>query len=107
MSNTRKIQPKQIETTNGVKTATIFSLTDFHGYNFDNSHAYAILKFIGMESSGTSVDENGQQYSLPESAVEYYSEPIVIPATIISNWGTDDDIIFNYVANEFDLVIIP
>lgn len=105
MSNTRRIQPHEIDTLSGVKTATIFSLTNLRGYNFDNSSAEATLKFIGVESSGTSIDENGNAYTLPESAVEYASVDIVIPSSVIMNWGQDDDIVFNFVATWFGLVI--
>ncbi|MFN5250651.1 MAG: hypothetical protein ACK5DE_06355 [Bacteroidota bacterium] len=36
MSNTRQIQSKTIWTPSGEKTATIFALTNFSNYRFDN-----------------------------------------------------------------------
>lgn len=106
MTNTRNIQPFEIQTLNGAKIATIFSLTNFHGYNFDNSHAFATYKLIGMEIAGSTTDENGNVYDLPQSAIEYLQNEIVIPSAIISQWGASDDIVFNYVAEQLGLVII-
>lgn len=104
--NTKQIQPKTIWTPSGDKTATIFALTNFMSYHFDNGKGLVNYKLIGMESPGTSIDENGQLYSLPETAIDYYFGQMEIPADIIQQWGASDDIIFNYVANQLNLTII-
>lgn len=107
MSNTRTIQPIQIWTTSGIKTATMFSLSNFFDYHFDNGSGKAKYILIGMESQGTTTDENGDTVVLPDHAVEYFSDVIEIPASVIQQWGVSDDIIFNYVATTLNLTIIP
>lgn len=93
MSNTRSIQPKTIWTPSGDKTATLFALTNFSNYHFDNGAGLVNYKLIGMEGD-------------PESAFDYYFGQIEIPANIIQQWGASDDIIFNYVAYQLGLTII-
>lgn len=104
--NTRTIQPKSVWTPSGEKTATIFALTNFSNYRFDNGPGLVSYKLTGMESPGTSIDENGQTITLPESAVDYFLGTIEIPANVIQQWGESDEIIFNYVANQLGLTII-
>ena len=64
-------------------------LKDFNHYFFDGG--------AGMVS-----------YSLreKESLNEYYANNISIPAEILAQWGASDDIIFNYVAQQLNLIII-
>ena len=106
MSNIKQIQPKQIWTEKGDKVSTLFALTNFANYHFDNGAGLVSYKLIGMESPGTTTDENGNTVNLPESAVDYYFGQINIPASVIQQWGTDDGIIFEYVATTLGLTII-
>jgi hypothetical protein len=91
MSNTRKIQPKTIWSPAGEKNATLFALTNFSNYHFDNGSGLVDYKLIGMEGN-------------PESAVDYYLGQLEIPSNIVQQWGSSDDIIFNYVAQQLGLV---
>lgn len=91
--NTRQIQPKAIFTQNGEKNATIFTIYNMNNYHFDNGICVVNFKLLGMEGD-------------PESAIEYYRGDSVIPADIVSQWGTDDNIIFDYVASQLGLTII-
>ena len=77
----------------GEKNATVFALTNFYNYHFDNGGGLVDYKLIGMEGD-------------PESAVEYYAGQIEIPPSIIQQWGASDEIIFTYVANQLGLTII-
>jgi len=106
MSNTKQIQPKQIWTEKGDKTATLFALTNFSDYHFDNGSGLVSYKLMGMESPGTTTDENGNVVSLPESAVDYYVGQIGIPSSVVQQWGADDSVIFDYVASTIGLIII-
>jgi len=104
--NTRIIEPKTIWTPSGEKTAIIFALTNFTNYRFDNGPGLVSYKLTGMESPGTSIDENGEIVAMPESAFDYFMGTMEIPANVIQQWGESDDIIFNYVANQLGLTII-
>ena len=93
MSNTRQIKPVQIWTANGQKEASILALTNFFDYHFDDGNGKVIYKLIGMEGE-------------PESAIEYITANIEIPSSIIQNWGADDSIIWNYVAEQLNLELL-
>ena len=90
MGNTKQIQPVSIWTKNGNKNATILALVNFFDYHFDNGNGKVNYKLIGMES---------------EVAVEYASENIEIPSSIIQQWGASDDIIWNYIVTTLGLII--
>lgn len=94
MSNTRNIQPKTIWTPSGDKNATLFSLTNFFNYHFDDGGGQVTYVLSGMEGD-------------PESVISYYTANLPIPSNIIQQWGASDDIIFDYVASQLGLVIIP
>ena len=103
MGNTRNIHPKTILTHNGSKDATILALTNFYDYHFDNGTGKATFKLIGMESPGMTFDGDGNPVALPPSAVEYLVDEMLIPANIIQQWGADDTIIWDYVAQTLNL----
>jgi len=106
MSNTRTIQPTTVWTPTGEKSATIFALTDFFGYYFDNGGGTVTYTLSGMESAGTTTLEDGTVVPLPESAVTYFTANMLIPSSVVQSWGASDDVIFNYVAGQLNLVIV-
>lgn len=93
MSNTKQIQPVQIWTATGQKEVTILALTNFFDYHFDDGGGKVTYKLIGMEGD-------------PASAIEYITADVNIPSSIIQQWGASDDIIWNYVANFLNLVLL-
>jgi hypothetical protein len=95
--NTRNIQPTNLWTPSGVKEAIILSLYNFYDYHFDDGGGKVSYKLIGMEAP-----EEGQ----PEVAVDYYSGVVEIPATIIQQWGASDDVIWTYVVNQLNLILV-
>lgn len=104
--NTRQIQPVSIWTPTGLKNATYFALTDFFGYHFDNGIGKVTYKLIGMEPGGTTTLEDGTVIQNPDSAVDYVTDNLEVPGSIIQQWGADDEIIFEYVATSLGLAII-
>lgn len=94
--NTRNIEPVSVWTTNGPKNATILSLSNFFNYHFDEGSGTVEYLILGMETIGNN----------PESAVEYYKANLEIPSSIIQQWGADDSIIWNYVAETLGLILI-
>ena len=91
--NTRKIQPIEIWANDGQKQATILALSNFFDYHFDNGSGKVTYKLIGMEGE-------------TPSAVEYFIADLQIPSEVIQQWGTSDDIIWSYVAQKLNIVII-
>lgn len=102
--NTRNIQPINVWTENGQKNATILSLSNFFNYHFDNGNGVVEYILLGMESIGSQTMEDGTIIPNPESAVQYYLGHLDIPASVIQQWGTSDDIIWNYVASTLGLI---
>jgi hypothetical protein len=81
--NTKQIEPLEIWTQSGNVSATLIAFTDFYDYHFDNNSGkvnYQLLTFI--EDEGYDV---------------VFSGTLSIPASIIQQWGTDDDVIYNYI----------
>lgn len=104
--NTKNIEPISIWTPSGVKNATILALHDFYGYHFDNGAGKVVYKLIGMQSNGSTTLEDGTTVQSPESASEYLTDAIDIPADIIQQWGADDGIIWDYVATTLGLILV-
>jgi hypothetical protein len=92
MTNTRNITPISAWTASGQQTVTMFSLTDFFNYGFlpfcEGTVTYRLFNTQG------------------ESAVELIVSQIQIPSEIVQQWGSDDNIIFNYVAQQLGFTII-
>jgi hypothetical protein len=101
--NTRQIQPKPIFTQDGEKNATILALTNFFDYHFDDGSGKVNYQLLGMESPGIQIDELGNEHSLPEVAVLYFTGTIEIPSNIVQQWGTSDEIIWNYIITNLNL----
>jgi hypothetical protein len=106
MPNTRQIQPINIWTSKGSKSATIFSLTNFFDYHFDDGSGKVNYKLIGIESAGTTTDENGNVVTLPDVAVEYASEVIEIPSSVIQQWGSSDEIIWSFICSQLNIITL-
>ena len=110
MSNTRQIQPKVIWTPQGEKTITIFAISNLSEYHFDNSAAKIEYKLIYMKDNGvqTITNEDGSVTTipLPQSAEELITDTLLIPASVIQQWGTDDDIIFEYATETLGFILI-
>lgn len=110
MSNTRQIQPKVIWTPQGEKTITIFAISNLSEYHFDNSAAKIEYKLIYMKDNGvqTITNEDGSVTTipLPQSAEELITDTLLIPPSIIQQWGTDDDIIFEYATATLGFILI-
>jgi hypothetical protein len=86
--NTRTIEPIEIWSPGGQRAVNEISIHDFYGYKFDNG--------VG------NVD-----YTLKNSNGEtYYTGTVEVPANIIQQWGEDDSIIWDYVADTLGLTLI-
>jgi hypothetical protein len=92
MSNTRQIQSVQIWTPNGEKSIDTLALTSFFDYHFDEGSGKCTYKLISSD------EING--------ATELFTGDLEIPSNIIQQWGADDTIIWDYVANSLSLTII-
>jgi len=43
---------------------------------------------------------------LQSNGLDYFPGAIAIPSSIVQQWGASDDVIWNYVANSLNLVLI-
>jgi hypothetical protein len=92
MSNIKYISPITAWTSLGQQTVTMFSLTDFFNYGFlPNCQGTVTYRLFNTEG---------------ESAVELIVSQLQIPSEIVQQWGADDEIIFNYVAQQLGFTII-
>jgi hypothetical protein len=97
MANTRQIEPTSIWSPTGNVEATFLGLIDFFNYHFDNGGGTATYSLIGMQDNGDGIPV----------AVDLYVANIGIPSAIIQQWGASDEIIFQYVANQLNLTLVP
>jgi hypothetical protein len=91
--NVKQIEPISVWTAQGDKSLTYLALANFFDYHFDDGGGKITYKLIAMEGD-------------PETAVEYIVSNLDIPSNIIQQWGASDDIIWEYVSNKLNLVII-
>jgi hypothetical protein len=91
--NVRPIQPIPIWTPQGEKSLTYLALANFFDYHFDGGSGKVTYKLIAMEGE-------------PQAAVDYVINNLEIPSSIIQQWGDDDSIIWDYVANTLGLTLI-
>ena len=88
--NTRPIQPKQSWSPEmGDITIDVLCLKDFYHYFFDGGGG---IVSYSLSNSITNID--------------YFNSSVLIPASIIQQWGSSDEIIFNFVAEHLGLQII-
>jgi hypothetical protein len=73
----------------GSITINALTLKDFYHYFFDGGG--------GMVSYSLSNSTNG---------LDYFNGNIEVPSSIIQQWGSDDSIIWEYVANALGLILI-
>ena len=84
----KKIQIIQVWSPLGIRDIEYINLIDFSGYNFDNGVGYVKYILVGSD------------------LIPYYENQIEIPSNIIQQWGADDTIIWDYVANTLGLTLI-
>lgn len=106
MANTRPIQSTNIWTSTGNTPATYLGLINFSDYHFDNGGGTVRYTLIGMQDNGESTLEDGTVVQNPPSAVDLYVANLNIPSSVVQQWGEDDDIIFEYVAQTLGLTLI-
>lgn len=110
MPNNKEIQPISFWTPNGEINVSVIGFKNFSDYHFDNGSGYVYYCLISMESNGfqTIIDDNGYESTMPmpQTAIEVYNDKIHIPSNIMAQWGADDQIIFNYIAQELQLTLV-
>jgi hypothetical protein len=106
MANTRAIQPKEIWTSTGNVSAVYLGLINFYGYHFDDGPGTVEYTLIGMQDNGSFVDDEGNTIVNAPSAVDLFKGALQVPAATVQQWGTSDDIIFEYVATTLNLTLV-
>lgn len=106
MSNTRAIQPISIWSSSGTNNAIYLGLTNFYDYHFDNGGGTVSYVLIGMQDNGSNILEDGTVIQNPPSAVDLYNGNLLVPSSVVQQWGESDEIIFQYVASQLGLTLI-
>ena len=87
--NIRNIQPITVWSPEGQREVDKLKLLTFYGYDFNNNDGgYVDYRLLG-----------------PDGTIEF-GATLLIPASIVQQWGESDEIIFNYVALTLGLVIL-
>lgn len=87
--NTKNIQQIEVWSPEGQKQVDKLRLLTFYGYNFDNN-------------DGGYVD---YQLLSPDDSIQF-GATLLIPPSIVQQWGADDSIIWNYIATTLNLTIV-
>lgn len=95
MINARKIQPVQFWKQTGTATADHILLYNFHNYNFDGSDSVVSYRLGFIELTG---EPQAERWS------SLYEGSILLPNTVVQDWGEDDEPIFDYVIQQLNLV---
>lgn len=99
MINARKIQPVQFWKQTGPATADHVLLYNFHNYNFNGTDSVVSYK-LGFIELVDVPDSSGEQY---ERWTSLYEGSVLLPNTVVQDWGEDDEPIFDYVIQELNL----
>lgn len=93
--NIKNILPKEIWTDHGPKQATMLSLSNFSEYHFDGGEGKVTYNLIGTKVGGDGI----------ESAETLFTGTIQIAADVISQWGEDDQVIWNHVCSSLQITL--
>jgi len=96
MANTRQIEPTTIWSPSGNAIATYLGLINFFDYHFDGQGGTVTYSLLGMQDNADGIP----------TAVDLYIANIQIPSEIVQQWGSSDEIVFIYVANQLNLVLV-
>jgi hypothetical protein len=81
-----------------MKLAEYIKLTNFTGYNFDDASGEVLCEIYTINRPATDLGIPLEYHELLKQ------EHIQLPIDIVSNWGTDDEIIFDYVLSVLGLI---
>lgn len=95
--NKRKIQPVQFWRQNGASEATHIMLYNFHNYNFDGSDSVVSYKLGFEEVVGGPEETDVARWT------SLYEGSVMLPNTVVQEWGEDDEPIFDYVMEVLNL----
>jgi hypothetical protein len=84
----KEIQIIQVWSPLGSRDINYINLIDFSGYKFNDGSGYVTYTLIGSD------------------LITYYENQIEVPANIIQQWGADDTIIWDYVADTLGLTLV-
>lgn len=87
--NTRNIQPIAFWSPSGTDEADQIQLYNFHGYDFNGLDSYVSYRMM------SSADKH-----------VIYEGTVKVPASVVDQWGADDQPIFDFVLTELGLTSI-
>ena len=86
--NIRDIQPINIWSPEGLQSVSKLKFLTFYGYEFNDGPGYVDYQLLALS------DEM------------QYQATLIIPENIVQQWGADDSIIWDYVAETLGLTLI-
>jgi len=111
-NNEREITPV-MTWKNGTETPLqILRLDNFNGYNFDNFGGfvhYMLVNYVETpqvdENGAPVVDGNGDPV-MTVTKTALLDGTVELPETLVQSWGENDQPIFDYVAQQLNLILI-
>jgi len=86
--NTKDIQPIDVWSPDGFQPVGKLKFLTFYGYEFNDGPGYIDYELLGQNNEMK------------------YQASLLIPSDIVQQWGDDDSIIWDYVANTLGLTLI-
>ena len=86
--NTRDIQQFDIWSPQGLQPVNKLKFLTFYGYEFNDGPGYVDYQLLG-----------------PNNEMQYQAT-LLIPESIVQQWGADDDVVWDYAANTLGLIIL-
>ena len=97
--NIRPIQPISFWQNGDVVEASHLMLYNFHGYDFNDMPSRVSYKLLLLiPTSGSEADGIAEP-----NYVSVYENSVLLPYEIVSVWGEDDEIIWDYVFEQLNL----
>lgn len=102
--NEKEIQPIQTWVNGETKTMVILRIDNYFGYDFLMNPGYAHYCLCTYrEEEQTDYDGNTILVSIKPTIID---GNIQLPWSLVENWGTDDQPIFDYVAQQLNITYI-
>lgn len=91
LNNEREIEPIPIWVIGEFKNSTILRLVNYSGYDFDQNAGDIYYELRTVENDQSVLILNGT---------------LKAELTLIQNWASDDQVIFDYVAEKINLILV-
>jgi hypothetical protein len=98
MSNIKHIHPVEFWTPSGTIIAEYLMLYNFHDYDFNDSASSVSYKLMRVVEGNPEAEDGDVKYQ------SLFEGSVILPYDIVSDWGSDDSPIWNYVMTQLNLM---